>query len=159
MMREHGPVQSGHDRRDPISDRPFLRFGKATFAAGASGVVLTVAPPKGQEGVILSMGFGLDPSTWGDFDAAGAVTAGVVLSLFRGGQPFPDLGLMDSPWGYVGDRARCWIPFSSQEPIEVRAQNGHATDSITVCAQLEGSWSSAHGTGGSDGRSLRPWER
>lgn len=120
-------------------------FGTATLAASASSVVVTLASPQSQAGVVLGWALSAtDPGGAGGDAWASTPTAtdGVVVDVLRGAQPVFDLCGINSPPAPIGDlRENLWLPFYPDQPLSVRARNLDAVNSVEVCVQLYGIWS------------------
>lgn len=127
----------GGRRRRPL----FLLFGGATLAAvGGTATLITLASKRGVSGVITGIGLELESNAWSD----GAGAGGAFFRLTVGGVNAIEPGVINSPWGRIGDMRDVWIPFLSTEQVLVVATNNHATDDVEACAQLEGFWTSGN---------------
>ena len=122
----------------------FLAFKTVTVAPGASAEVVVVRAVNHKRGYIKGLANVVEePDRWADDNLAG----GVFFQVLIGGQVRPGLERMNSPFGTIGARGRVTIPFDSSSPVTIVARNTHASETLTVCVQVNGYFEEGLGPG------------
>lgn len=135
-------VPRGRDRR-PL----FCVMGGGILNPADTDVLLLTVPARpGLQGVVLSMGNEIEPDAttgayyWDD----GTRLTGVWFTVKVGRSAIDDLGYLNSPWGFIGDRGKIWLPFNGMESVQVYATSAAATPHpVDMCVQLEGAYYTA----------------